>query len=42
MRIDRRALVMPEPIKAIGQFEIDVRLHHDVTGKVKLEVVAEA
>ena len=42
VRIDRRALVMPEPIKAIGQFEIDVRLHHDVTGKVKLEVVAEA
>ena len=42
VRIDRRALVMPEPIKSIGQFEIDVRLHHDVTGKVKLEVVAEA
>lgn len=42
VRIDRRALVLPEPIKSIGQFEIDVRLHHDVTGKVKLEVVAEA
>ncbi|MDR0965634.1 MAG: 50S ribosomal protein L9 [Myxococcales bacterium] len=42
VRIDRRDLVLPEPIKAIGQFEIDVRLHHDVTGKVKLAVVAEA
>lgn len=42
VRVDRRALVLPEPIKSIGQFEIDVRLHHDVTGKVKLEVVAEA
>ncbi len=42
VRIDRRDLVLPEPIKATGQFEIDVRLHHDVTGKVKLEVVAEA
>ncbi len=41
VRIDRREIVLAEPIKAIGSYEIDVRLHHDVIGKVKLEVVAE-
>lgn len=41
MRIDRRDIVLPEPIKAIGSFEIAVKLHQDVTGKLKVEVVAE-
>ena len=42
VRIDRREIILAEPIKAVGSYEIDVRLHHDVTGKVKLEVVPEA
>lgn len=42
VRIDRREIVLDEPIKAIGSYDISIRLHHDVTGKVKLEVVAEA
>jgi large subunit ribosomal protein L9 len=40
-KIDRRHLHLPEPIKALGAFEIEVRLHRDVTAKIKLEVVKE-
>jgi large subunit ribosomal protein L9 len=41
-QVDRRHLVMPEPIKTLGSHEVELRLHHDVTAKVKVEVVAEA
>jgi large subunit ribosomal protein L9 len=40
-KIDRRHIHLPEPIKALGAFEIEVRLHRDVTAKIKLEVVKE-
>ena len=39
--IDRRRLELSEPIKAIGEYEIRVRLHPKVRGTVKLQVVAE-
>ena len=39
--IDRRKLELSEPIKAIGEYEIRVRLHPSVIGTVKLHVVAE-
>jgi large subunit ribosomal protein L9 len=40
-KVDRRHLHLPEPIKALGTFEIELRLHRDVTAKIKLEVVKE-
>lgn len=40
-RVDRRSIHLPEPIKAIGQYEVEVRLHRDVSAKVRLEVVPE-
>ena len=40
-KIDRRLIHLPEPIKTIGTFEVDVKLHHEVVGKVKVEIVAE-
>jgi ribosomal protein L9 len=30
---------LEEPIKQLGKFEIEVKLHHDVTPKVKVWVV---
>ncbi len=42
VKIDRRAIVLPDPIRTVGTFEVDVKLHHDVVGKVKVEVVPEA
>lgn len=38
--VDRRKLVLHEPIKQIGEYEIDVRLRSDVDAKVKLSVTS--
>ena len=40
-KIDRRHLHLAEPIKAIGNYEVEVRMHRDVTAKIKVEVVKE-
>ena len=39
--IDRRKLTLREPIKKLGEFDIPLRLHPDVTIPVKVKVVAE-
>lgn len=39
--IDRHRIHLPEPIKAIGSYEVEVRLHRDVPAKVKVEVVPQ-
>jgi large subunit ribosomal protein L9 len=39
--IDRHKLELPEPIRALGSFEIPIKLGFEVIAKVKLEVVAE-
>ena len=39
--IDRRKLHLPEPIKKIGQHDVPLRLHRDVTVSIKVKVVAE-
>jgi large subunit ribosomal protein L9 len=39
--VDKRTVVLEEPIKALGIYTIDVKLHHTVTGKVKVWVVRE-
>jgi large subunit ribosomal protein L9 len=40
--IDRRSIDLREPIKTLGDFEVPVKLHHEVVGKVKVKVEAEA
>ena len=42
LQIDRRSIDLAEPIKTVGDFEVGVKLHHDVVGKVKVKVEAEA
>jgi large subunit ribosomal protein L9 len=39
--IDRRKLQLDEAIKRIGDFDVPVKLHRDVTTTVKVKVVAE-
>ncbi len=37
--IDKKKLVLPDPIKTFGNHEIPVKLHKDVTGKLTVKVV---
>jgi large subunit ribosomal protein L9 len=39
--IERRKLQLPEPIKKIGDVDVPIRLHREVTAAVKVRVVAE-
>jgi large subunit ribosomal protein L9 len=39
--ISRKHFVMDEPIKSLGIYTIDVRLHPEVVGKLKVWVVAK-
>ncbi|MEC4678231.1 MAG: 50S ribosomal protein L9 [Nitrospirota bacterium] len=40
MEIDKRKILLDKPIKALGVFQIPVKIHHDVSASVKVEVVA--
>lgn len=39
MEIDKKKLVLPEPIKTFGVHEVPIKLHKDVTGKLTVKVV---
>ncbi len=41
VELDRRKIQLGEPIKSPGDFEVSVKLHPDVTAKVKVIVVQE-
>jgi len=41
VQIDRRKLVMPEPIKTLGTHTVPVKLHADVEFPVTIDVVAQ-
>jgi large subunit ribosomal protein L9 len=36
--IDKRKVVLQEPIKTLGEYEVPVRVHHEVTATVKVNV----
>ncbi len=38
--IEKRKIVLPEPLKQVGEFEVAVRIHRDVPAHVKVKVVA--
>ena len=40
--IDRRKLQMPDPFKSLGEFEVPIKLHRDVTSHIKVVVEKEA
>ncbi len=39
--IDKKKIILDEPIKVLGIYTIDVKLHPEVTGKVKVWVVRQ-
>ena len=39
--IDRRKLILPEPIKSIGEHDVPLKLHREVTVPLKVRVVRE-
>jgi|ERR1700730_5558394 len=39
--LDKRKLVLQEPIKKLGEFSVPVKLHREVTMQLKVRVVAE-
>ena len=39
--IDRRTIVIEDPIKSLGVFDVKVRLHPEVTGTLKIWVISE-
>jgi large subunit ribosomal protein L9 len=39
--VDRRKLILPEPIKAIGDHEVPLKLHREVTVPLKVRVLKE-
>ena len=39
--IDRRKLILPEPIKTIGDHDVPLKLHREVTAALKVHVVKE-
>jgi len=41
-QIERRQVHLPDPLKDLGTHEVEVKLHAEVTAKVKVTVEAEA
>lgn len=41
LKIDRRKIVLDDPIRALGVTEVPVKLHPEVTGTIKIHVVEE-
>ncbi len=39
--VDRRKLQLHEPIKKLGQYDVPIKLHREVTPHVKVRVIAE-
>ena len=38
LKVDRRAITFPYPIKALGQHEAHIRLHKDIEATLRIEV----
>ena len=41
MTIDRRKITLAEPIKALGKYEVDIKVHGEVSAKLKFWVVGK-
>ena len=39
--IDRRRIVLPEPIKSLGDTAVEIKLHRDIRATVKVSVIAQ-
>ncbi len=41
IRVDRRQIILDAPLKALGVYEVDIKLHRDVRAQIKVWVVAD-
>ncbi|MFQ5587969.1 MAG: 50S ribosomal protein L9 [Nitrospiria bacterium] len=39
VEVDKRKILLDKPIKETGTFQVPVKVHHDVTSSVKVEVI---
>lgn len=39
--LDKKKIQLPEPIKALGAYEVGIKLHPKVTGTLKVKVIEE-
>jgi large subunit ribosomal protein L9 len=39
--VEKRRIHLPEPLKALGEFTVPVKVHREVTAQVKVKVVPE-
>ncbi|MCD7725838.1 MAG: 50S ribosomal protein L9 [Clostridiales bacterium] len=42
LELDKKKIQLPESIKALGVYEVNVKLHTKVTGKLRVKVVEES
>lgn len=42
VRLDRKKIVLKEPIKAVGSYAVPVRLHRDTAAEIQVQVVSES
>jgi large subunit ribosomal protein L9 len=42
IEVDKRKIILDEPIKRLGSYELPIKVYHDVTATVKVEVVKKA
>ena len=40
-RIERRKIQLADPIKQLGQYQVPIRLHREVTAEITVQVVRE-
>ena len=41
IEVERRRIGLDEPIKALGEFSVPIRLHHEVTAQLRVSVARE-
>ena len=41
LEIDKKKIHLPEPLKALGETTVPIRIHRDVTAQVKVKVVPD-
>ena len=41
IEIDRRKILLEEPIRSLGEYAVEIKLHPDVRGELKLSVLRE-
>ncbi|MDW7655636.1 MAG: 50S ribosomal protein L9 [Bacillota bacterium] len=40
-KVDKRGIVIQSPVKTLGDYDVDVKLHADIIAKIKIRLTAE-